>query len=465
VERRLFGTSGIRGEVDKLLMPELITKVTLAYATLLDNCGLILVGSDERLPSRSIRHAVISGLLAGGMDVLDLGMVPTPALLHVLKTLKADGAVMITGSHTPPNITGVLFFINDTGELPPELEVVIEDMILKGKFKRVPWNAVGSLEEFDNAIEIYINNTLQYFNVNLSGEKIAIDCCNGPQSYVLPILVELIGGVSIPINDDIDPYHRQRDPYPRPDNLYALSATVRRESALFGMAVDGDGDRAIFCDENGNVLWGDVIGTLFAEAELEEKGYGAIVCPINTSRTIHYVKERFNCEIIYTKVGPPSIIDAIRRRRHEVVFAFEETGKYIWPTNILYGDPAYALLRMIDLVKRKGTLSALISRYPKYHLIKIAKPIKWETKNALVDRIRRIVERKFKDVRIITIDGVKVVFDDGSWILFRPSGTEPVFRIYVEGTNKERAKGLIDIANRIFEEAYHAIGRDWFSAF
>ncbi|RLF18464.1 MAG: hypothetical protein DRZ82_08165 [Thermoprotei archaeon] len=457
---RLFGTSGIRGEIDKLLTPELVTKIALAYATLLDNNGLVLIGNDERLPTRSIKHAIIAGLISGGIDIIDVGLVPTPALLHTLKEIKADGAIMITGSHTPPHITGILFFMNDTGELTPELEKKIENMVSEGSFKRVPWNNVGSLETFDQAVDIYIDHVKSCISCSLSGEKIVVDCCNGPQSLALPLLIKEIGGEPISIYETIDPYHSERDPYPRPDNLGQLSHKVAEEGALLGIAVDGDGDRALFSDEKGNILWGDITGVIFAQNELARKGKGVIICPINTSRIVEYIAKRFPCKIVYTRVGPPAIINAIRERRKEVVFAFEETGKYIWPENVLYGDPAYALLKIINIVKQNGPLSAISSSLPRYSLIKISKPIAWEFRELLIKTIFHKVKERFPNANLVTIDGIKVILEDGSWILFRPSGTEPVFRIYVESEHEDKAIKLLKEAESLFEESYHALRRE-----
>ncbi|MEM1575344.1 MAG: phosphoglucosamine mutase [Nitrososphaerota archaeon] len=442
---KYFGTSGIRGIVEENLTPEFTVKIGLSYARFLGNKGSIALGSDQRLGSRVVKHSIISGLIAGGVNIIDLGIIPTPALCHYIKEFKLDGGIMITGSHTPPEITGIMFFQNDTGELRPENEEKIEEIIIKEKYKRVPWNEIGKIEKDDNAIEIYIKNVLRNFGKKFSlNEKIAIDCCNGPQSYALPKIIEEINCIPIILNGEIDGRFPGRDPYPRPENLREICNIVKKEKAILGLACDGDGDRAIFIDDGGNVLWGDITGAIFSEEELKKHNGGIIVCPINTSKIIEDVAHKNNGKIIFTKVGPPAIIEQVVKNIDKVVFAFEETGKYIWKENILYGDPCYSLLKIIEIINSRGYLSKITQSYMKYYSKKIALPIKKKDKKRILNEIEKKIIKKSKYLNMDKLDGFKIYLDEDTWILLRPSGTEPVFRIYIEGKEKEKIEKILE---------------------
>ena len=457
--RKLFGTSGIRGLLNVNLTPSLALKCAIAFANIKKG-GVIALGCDQRLPSKAIYHAVLSGLISGGVDVVDLGVVPTPALLHYVKTFKLDGAIMVTGSHTPPEITGILFFDSDTGEIDESLECEIEKMVFNEEYKVCNPLEVGRVYVEEKPLEAYIKDMRLSFEhkVDLNGERIVIDCANGPQSLILPEIICEFGGEPIVLNGNLDPLHKGRDPYPTPQTLKELGRKVVESKATLGVGVDGDGDRVLFSDEKGKVYWGDIIGCIFAEKAVSEKGYGAIICPVNTSKIVEDISRKMNFEIIYTKVGPPAIVKAIRENYYKVAFAFEETGKYIWVENILYGDPAYATLKMYLILKEEGkSLSEITAKYPKYHMLKLKLKLKQflnvDEKGKLMEDISGKLKEEFKDrvSSIWTIDGVRMNLKDGSWILVRFSGTEPVLRIYGESKDEHEVRELVETAKSIVQ--------------
>ncbi len=451
---KLFGTSGVRGLVDRELTPELATKLGLAFATFLGNEGTVGVAGDNRLTTHILKNAVISGLCAGGVNVIDFGIVPTPALLHAVKEYKLKGAIMVTGSHTPPEINGLLFFLSDTAELTEDEEKVVEDIIFGEEIRRVPWNEVGKVETSD-AISPYVNHIVARFGEGCFSSwkpRVVLDHGNGVSVLAAPKVLTLLGCDVININDVMDGRYPSRIPYPKPDTLTLLSRTVREVNATLGVGFDGDADRAIFVDELGTVHWGDVAGAIFAMEELKAKGSGAIVCPINTSRLIEYVVKELGGRVVYTRVGPPAIVKGIKTTK-DVVFAFEETGKYIWPWNVLYGDSVLATAIMLKVVERYGNLSEVVAKLPKFYQFKEAVHCPNELKGKVLKRVKELIKQFNLVGEVIEIDGVKVVLEDGSWILFRPSGTEPVFRCYVEAQSRERAEELRNIGLKILMKA------------
>jgi phosphoglucosamine mutase len=450
VTLRLFGTSGIRGFINRNLTPDFAARMGLCFAHLLGREGEVAVGMDVRLHAAVVQRAVISGLNAGGVDVRDCGVVPTPAVLHYLKREKLDGAVLVTGSHAIPPVIGLLFFQADGGEINVRLEAKLESLYFGGTLLPNPWNRTGHTRPGE-AIGAYQESIFRVTDTGrLGGRLVVVDPGNGAASGIVgPVLAEL-GCKVVAINDSADGRFPSRPPYPRREVLKALKHAVKEASADLGVATDGDGDRAIFVDERGDVVWGDVTGSLFASDRLQDRNGGSIVAPVNSSQLIRDVC-RGRGKLVTTRVGPPAIIDALRTTE-DAVFGFEETGKYIWPETLLYGDVALSTSRMLELMDRRGeTLGGLAATLPRYYMVKRAFRCAESSKAAIQERILQLSRQK--EVRVITLDGVKMVYPDRSWMLLRPSGTEPFFRCYVEAKTAKKAEELARSGVRLLREA------------
>ena len=447
---KLFGTSGIRGLINDKLTPELAVKAGLTFSTFLGNEGMVAVGMDARLGNFMLKYSLTAGLLAGGMNVLDLGYSSTPAVLHVVKKLKLKGAVAVTGSHTPPEIHGLLFFKKDTSELFQSEEEVFEKIFFAESFKREKWNGIGKYSE-SSSEKIYVENLLSRFNREFKGYKVVVDAGHSPSSNALCKILESVGCKVYMLNTDLDGRFPSRPPNPLPEYLDMLKKKVTNADADFGIALDGDGDRATFVDERGNVVLPDYMGALFSKYELIDKKGGVIVCPINTSNVIYYVLENYGGRYVHTRIGPPAMAEALVKTEN-AIYAFEETGKYIWPENVYYGDPGFAALRLLEILSRDGSLSSIIDEFPKYYIKKLAIPCPDEKKKAVLEKIQKMLYKK-EDVELVLVDGVKVVFPNRDWILLRPSGTEPVFRCFVESSSEKKLEELVKKALKIVEEA------------
>jgi len=452
LHKKLFGTSGIRGLINEKLTPPLVVKVALAFATFLGNNGRVAVGMDARLGSHVIKSAIVAGLLAGGIDIVDFRVTSTPAILHATKKGQLDGAVAVTGSHTPPEIHGVLFFKGNTAELFEEEEKKIEELVFGESFRIVDMCRVGHVSTAD-AEKAYIDNILDIFGEgSFKGYKIVLDAGHSPAVRVLTRIFKLLGCGVIVINENIDGKFPKRPPNPLPQYLSELRRIVVKEGADLGIAIDGDGDRAVFVDERGNIIAPDYIGALLAKYELLKRK-GTIVCPVNTSSVIDYVVRKYGGRYVFTKVGPPAMAEALVRIP-DAIFAFEETGKYIWPQNIYYGDPAYATGKLLQLISEYAPLSQLVSEFPVLFQEKIAIPcpdhLKSHVLNVLLNRLKRA-----ENMKLILVDGIKAVFENGDWILLRPSGTEPVFRCFIETSSPNRLKCLKEYALKLIKEAIY----------
>ena len=443
--QKLFGTSGIRGQIDGFLTPEFSAKAGLTFAATLQNKGTVLVGRDVRLNSRLIQNALMSGLSAGGVHIVDCGVVPTPALLFAIKRLHYSGGVMVTGSHTPAPTTGLLFFLEDTGEMDERDEKNFEKILRLHELKRVPWNEVGSFSTLDISEE-YLREMQRQLG-NIGDYRVVIDPGNGATCATLATALTNAGCSVSTINGQPDGTFPARSPYPQPSTLSSLASAVKDARADLGVGTDSDGDRAIFA-RSGEVLWGDITCAIFVKNELRSHKGGRIITTINTSNVIQLLCEEYEGTLTVTKVGPPAMAEALRECK-DALIATEESGKYIWPQVLMYGDAALATGRLLQIMKQKQkSLEELQSEIPRFYQFKAH----IECPEQLKSRALEFAVGMWKDagdVEISTIDGLKVNYSNHSSILLRASGTEPTLRCYAESLNLDEAKKLLDVVNAL----------------
>jgi phosphomannomutase/phosphoglucomutase len=446
IPAKLFGTSGIRGRVDEFLTPEFAERLALAFASFLEDHGTVLVARDVRPQSDLIRKAVISGLSAGGVRVVDCGVSSTPATLVALKKFRHKAAVVVTGSHIPAPATGILFFLDDTGEMDREGELRLEALFQSGELRKVPLADRGSVESFD--IQGTYEDEMRRQLGSIGGYRLVVDPGNGATCNSLPRVLEAAGCEVITINGEPDGTFPSRPPYPEPSNLGQLAAVVKEKKADIGLGTDSDGDRVLFATPDGRVQWGDVAGALFARNELTAQRGGRIITTINTSSLIQFACQKYRGELVVTKVGPPAMAQALRKYK-DVVFATEESGKHIWPSVILYGDAALATGKLLRIMRQdKKTLEELESELPKFYQFKSTIPCRELLKAEVTSRIME-TWKPAEEVQISTLDGLKVTHPNGSWFLIRASGTEPVIRCQSESSESNEARRLLSLAEQL----------------
>lgn len=440
---RLFGTSGIRGRLDEFLTPEFARTAGLSFATYLGNQGTVLVARDVRPQSESIQRCVIAGVCSGGIDVVDCGVTSTPATLVALKSLRHKAAIVVTGSHIPPPTTGILFFLDDTGEMDEVGEERVESLLRSEQWRRAPAADVGSVQTLD-VLEIYEEEMHRSLG-RVSGYRIVVDPGNGAAFSTLPKVLMNAGCEVITINGNPDGTFPSRSPHPQPSSLMDLARTVKETKADLGVGTDSDGDRALFATTNGEVLWGDITSAILAGSELKARGGGRVITTINTSSLVQFVTRQLGGEIVATKVGPPAIAQALRKY-DDAIFATEESGKHIWPGVLLYGDAALATGKLLGTMREEQkSLEELHGDLPRFHQLKSTVPCPEHLKTEAL----RIVLETWKargEEEMLTVDGLKVTYPNLSWFLIRPSGTEAVFRCHSESPDKDEAQRLILVA-------------------
>jgi len=439
--RRLFGTNGIRGVVNKELTPEIGIKIGSAIGTFFKH-GTLIVGYDARTSSPMLARAVIAGLNATSCDVLFAGMAPTPALQYAVKQHKTDGTVIITASHNPPEYNGIKVVWNDGIELSREQEIEIENIFFDEKIRYAEWNHMGATRDLPGTIDEYVKATKKHVNVARIAKKryhVVVDAANSVGNLAVPSLLRDLGCKVTPINGNIDGTFPRRSPEPRPENLKDLASTVKALGADLGVAYDGDADRSIFVDENGEIHWGDKTFGLIEKYFLKDNPSEKIVTPVSSSTLVKDIADAYDGEIVWTKVGSVTVSQTMKKLKAKL--GGEENGGIFYGPHQPVRDGAMATALILDVMAKTGKkLSKLLRELPKYFIAKG----KVECPENIKERVLEKLVEQMKGLNISTIDGVKVWFGDKSAVLIRPSGTEPTYRLYAEARTEEKALRLVN---------------------
>jgi len=439
--KRLFGTNGVRGITNESMNAELALKLGKAIGTYFQ--GNIIVATDTRTSNEMLKNAVIAGLVATGCNVFDAKIAPSPTLQYYVKHSDADAGVIITASHNPPEFNGIKVVDADGIELSRNREKEIEKIYFNERFKLAAWNELGKVYDID-ILDFYIEGVLDKVDVERiksNDFKVVVDCGNGAACYTMPYLVGQMANV-ISLNAQPDGNFPGREPEPTEENIKDLMRTVKAVNADLGVAYDGDADRAVFVDEKGNFIHGDKSLAIMA-GYMVEKQRGKVVTPVSTSSCVEeYVKARGG-EVVYTKVGAPIV--ARKMVEVDAVFGGEENGGLMFPSHQYCRDGGMATAAMLELLAKKGrSLSELIAEVPSYHLIKTK--VRCENNREVMEKLKDAI----KGEKVDYTDGIKVYTERG-WVLIRPSGTEPIIRIYAEAKKREDAEKLADKYKKLVE--------------
>ena len=443
--KQLFGTFGVRRIANTVLTPEFASKIAAAYGTKVK--GTIAIGSDPRTSSEMIKHAVTAGLLSTGCNVVDLGMLPTPAVQYAVRKYY-DGGIMITASHNPPKYNGLKLLDQDGIGTPDELEEEIEEIYFNDKQERVTWDKIGKAYKAD-IIDEYCEEILKRVDVQKIREaklKVVLDCGSGAACGTTPFIIRKLGCEITTLNCQPDGAFPGRNPEPTEDNLQDLIKVVKATGADIGIAHDGDADRTICIDEKGQFVFGDKSFALVEKSMLEKNNGGKIVTTVATSNAIRDIALENNGEIILTKVG--DLVVARKLQEISGLFGGEENGGLIFPDFVYGRDSGLATAMLLEiLATNKKTLSELIEELPTYYSEK--------RKVECPDDKKQIVAEKIiadtTEYEVDTTDGVKVITDEG-WVIIRPSGTEPIYRCFSEAKTPEKAEELANWGMQLIQK-------------
>jgi phosphomannomutase / phosphoglucomutase len=428
---RLFGTDGIRGVVGSLYTPEFLADVGAAYATWLGAPNTVLIARDFRTSSPGMAHILGGTMQMLGIDVVDLGPMPTPCLQFNVRAVQAAGGLMITASHNPPEFNGIKFAGPRGLEISRESEEKIEGIIHRREFRRPDWEKAGSLRSDSAGPSRYLASVRSHVDSKAIARirpYVILDPGNGTSAVTSPTLLRELGCRLVTLNSNPDGTFPGRRSEPTEENLADLRHTVPQAGASLGIAHDGDADRVTFIDEKGGYLSGDVTFGLLARYMLQKHPGGTIVTSVTSSSLVGEVVEREGGRFVVTKSG--SLPVAVGIEENEAVFGGEENGHFYWPKHQNAPDGPMTSAVMVELLARAGRpLSQLVAEMPAYRLLKRQVPVSPELRDATLEHVRKVLSAEA--VRVETIDGVKAYFDEG-WVLVRPSGTEPLFRVFAE---------------------------------
>ncbi|WP_456423098.1 phosphoglucosamine mutase [Thermococcus sp.] len=450
---KLFGTFGVRGIANEKITPEFALRMGMAFGTMLKREGrkrpLVVVGRDTRVSGEMLKNALISGLLSVGCDVIDVGIAPTPAIQWATPHFNADGGAVITASHNPPEYNGIKLLEPNGMGLKKEREAVVEEVFFKEDFDRAKWDEIGEVREED-IIKPYIEAIKSRVDVEAIKKRrpfVVVDTSNGAGSLTLPYLLRELGCKVVSVNAHPDGHFPARNPEPNEENLRGFMEIVKALGADFGVAQDGDADRAVFIDENGRFIQGDKTFALVADAVLREKGGGLLVTTIATSNLLDDIARRNNARVMRTRVG--DLIVARALLEHNGTIGGEENGGVIFPDFVLGRDGAMTTAKIVEIFAKSGKkFSELIDGLPRYYQFKTKRKVEGDRK-AIVEKVARLAREK--GYAIDTTDGTKILFPDG-WVLVRASGTEPIIRVFSEAKSEEKAKEYLELGLKLLDE-------------
>jgi len=446
---KIFGTNGVRGVINEDFTVDMILDIARAVGTVLGP-GKIAISRDSRMGGEMFQRAAIAGLLSTGCSVIDIGPAPTPTLQFNTPLLDCIAGIVITASHNPPQFNGIKVMGSSGIEVTREIEFQIEDVYFSKDFRVADWKDIGSVTKDDLSLRRYIDAIKTHVDIDLLKKRnltVVVDGATSVGSLATPILMRELGCKVISINSQMDGMFPGRNPEPLPENLRDLSQAVISAGADLGIAHDGDADRATFVDKTGRILWGDQSFAIIAKHVLNKKPSSTLVTPVSSGRLIEDIANEAGAKIDWTEVG--SVVVSHRLVEIDAELGGEENGGVFYPAHQAVRDGAMTAAQIADImVQEKKTLAELVSDLPSYFSTKRKVPVPAEKKNRLLDSLLGIT----KDYKTITLDGVKIIFDDG-WILCRPSGTEPLWRCFAEAKTQDRADELCEVGVNLIQDA------------
>lgn len=432
-----FGTNGVRGIANDYITPQLAVDVAKSLGTYMGSKGTIAIGRDTRMSGEMLKSAAIAGALSAGLTVIDLGTAPVPAVQYYVRD-HADAGIMITASHNPREYNGIKLIAGDGSEFSREGENEVEKIYYSKQFVSANWDRTGDLRTANDANECYIQGVIDHVDAkNIRGKrlKVVADTGCGAGSVTLPFMLQRLGCEVITINAQLDGTFPWRNPEPTPDVLTELAEIVRITGADMGVAQDGDADRAVFVDENGDFIDEEVLLAMMAKYILSREK-GVIVTPVSSSQRMADIAKEAGVELIWTAVG--SINVARKMMETNAVFGGEGNGGLIFPKHQYCRDGGMACAELLEIIAAGTTLSEFAKSVPEYFNSK-TKTVCEDSKTTM----ERVTAAVLEDTeKVDTTDGVKIWYEDG-WVLIRPSGTEPIVRIFAESKTRASAEELM----------------------
>ena len=440
---RMFGTDGVRGIANTELTADLAYALGRAGAFVLTegtHKPKILVAKDTRISGDMLEAALVAGILSVGAEAVILGVVPTPAVAHLTRKYNADAGVMISASHNPVEYNGIKFFDGRGYKLSDELEDQIQ-AVIEGNFADVPspvGGAVGRSYTEETALREYIDYVIGTIKTDLKGLRVALDCANGAAYKAAVKAFRALGARVYVINDNPDGNNINENC--GSTHMEELMDYVVRKNCDIGFAFDGDADRCLAVDEKGNMINGDFLLTICAKA-LKEAGKlndDTLVVTVMSNLGLDIAAKREGINLVKTKVGDRYVLEEMLKENY--ILGGEQSGHIIFLDHNTTGDGLVTALQIAAILKESGkTFSELAGVMKELPQVLVNAKVPNEKKNIYLE-----------DAEIIeAIKAVEAKLNGVGRVLIRPSGTEPLVRVMLEGENQEEinemANSLVDL--------------------
>lgn len=446
---RLFGTDGVRGVANKELTPELAFNLGKAGTHVLKKDNerpVVVIGKDTRISGDMLESALTAGILAVGGNVIRAGVIPTPAIAYLAKYYKADAGIVISASHNTFEYNGIKFFNGEGYKLDDDIEEEIEDIIISSidVNSHITGELIGRcLDASEDAAELYAAHLLETVDFRLDGIKVALDCANGASYRIAPKVYEALGAEvivtgnepnGININDGCGSTHPEK-----------LSVLVQKTGAQVGLAFDGDADRLIVVDEKGNVIDGDRVIAICARM-LKEQGRLAenkATVTVMSNIGFHKAMEESGIDVDVTGVGDRYVLEQMLKSG--CVIGGEQSGHIIFREYTTTGDGILSSLQFMEAVLASGRkISEMASEIQIFPQVLVNARVKNENK-----------KKYSNDPQIAAaIEEIEKKMEGNGRVLIRPSGTEPLVRVMIEGDDEvvldQLARGMADLIEEKF---------------
>jgi phosphomannomutase len=421
-KKKIFGTSGLRGSLD-LFTDEFCFSLGRAFGRFLGKGKKIAIGVDTRSSSKGIKDWVGSGVLAEGSKIFSQGIVSTPAIGYLTTFSDYDGGVEITGSHVKADMNGVKFFVRGRETLKSE-ENWIRKKAVNVKSKPVKLKFPAR----DEASKLYKVKLKEFAGGGFSNLKVVLDAGNGTQSKILPELLSELKVEVVKLNCDPKGLFMDRDTETL-ERFSEVASKVLETGSHLGLIYDLDGDRVVLIDKGGRFLSGDVIGAIISKYIDQDM----VVTPINTSSIVDSLGKK----VYRTKVGSLYVVEKMEEVGAK--FGFEANGGGIFADLCKTRDAGATTIAILKIMRDLGkTLADLTAGFPVLFRSRDKVGCPPRLNKAILQKARE----KYKGLRRIEIDGLKIMFDNYEWILFRPSQNAPEFRVFTEAPSQARADEL-----------------------
>lgn len=429
---RLFGTDGVRGVANDELTPMLAMQLGQAGAYVLsrenEHKPTIMVGCDTRISGDMLANALMAGACSVGANVVYVGVVPTPAVAYLTRKYKVDAGVVISASHNPVEFNGIKFFDGNGYKLPDSLEDEIEELIKSGMrdIKFPVGSSVGKIKYRTDAREEYINHSIRAVNVDLKGMKIVVDCAEGASYYTSVEALKELGAEVVAIHNNPDGTNINANC--GSTHMEELMARVVYEKASVGLAFDGDADRLLAVDENGKVVDGDQIMAIVGN-HMKQQGKlknNTIVATVMSNLGFFLMAEKNDIHMEQTKVGDRYVLE--RMREIGASLGGEQSGHVIFLDENTTGDGLLSALHLLQVIVDTGK--------PLSELKNIMEVLPQALVNAKVPNHKKENYMDYPEIAE-AINALEQQFAGEGRVLIRPSGTEPLVRVMIEGKDQK----------------------------